>query len=205
MIRLLQLVAFTLIAAPLAYIVASFDALAALKASGQLSVRANEFVQTQKETGTSIWNEVSLHTPPPTSTILGTQQYKTPCFAITIPVPHRLDPASQTLETCVLKVLLPSVHGRLHIQATPTQSPLNEQTAVVIRLAQPEQFVPAKTPQSHWPEALRFVEPDTTTLFVSSPTWTVSLAVTGISNPETFSFEPFLSTLEMTEESMLQL
>jgi hypothetical protein len=204
-IRFVQLAAFALIAGPLVYSVASFDALAVLKESGKLSVRANEFIATQKETGTSLWNEVFMQTSPPTTTVLGTQQYRTPCFALTIALPHQLDPASQTLDTCVLKVRLPTLHGRLSIQASPTKDPLAEQTAVVIRYQQPEQFVPVLAPQSRWPEAIQFVEPDATTLFVSSPTWTLSFAVTGISNPETFSFEQLLSTLEMSEGSVLQL
>lgn len=197
-IRLLQLGAFALIATPLILGIASFDPRKALQESGTLSLRAKEFISTQKETGTSLWNEVTLQTPPPTTTVLGTQSYRLPCFEVTIPWPHLVEPTIDSPESCILKVKLSSPRGRLVIQATPTTAPLKEQTAVVIRYQQPEQFTPVSAPQTQWPQVLQFQEPDATTLFLSSPTWTVTVAATGLSDPSAFSFGPLLSSLEMS-------
>lgn len=195
--RFLQLTAFALIAAPLLIGIVNFNQFKALQESGSLSIRAKEFIATQQETGKSMWNEVSLQTPPPTTAVLGTQQYRVPCFAVTIPWPHVLEPRAETDESCSIKLKLTALRARLVIHATSTTTPLTQQTAVVIRYAQPEQFTPVQAPETQWPEAIQFVEPDTATLFLASPTWTISFAATGLTNPEGFSFEPLLSSLEM--------
>ncbi|MBP9699943.1 hypothetical protein KBD71_01540 [Candidatus Woesebacteria bacterium] len=204
-IRGVQLLAFTLISAPLLYSVSSFDTFTATRRSDNLSNRATEFITTQKETGKSLWNDVSLQTPPSNTAILGTQQYQTPCFELTIPWPHVLEPGVENLESCVLKVRLTTPRGRLVIHAASTSEALKDQTAIRIRFHQPEQFTEVVAPQTNWPESIQFTEPDATTLFLSSTQWTISLAATEISDPDVFSFEPLLSTLEMRTESVLQL
>ncbi len=196
-IRFLQLLAFAVICAPLFHSVATFDEVAALRSTGVLSKRATDFIREQRETGTSMWNEVSMATPPPTTAVLGTQQYRTPCFSISIPWPHTLEHLP-VQDDCILKAkLIPS--GRLAIQAKPSQGPLLEQTAVLTRLQRPEQFVPTQAPATGWPETLQFIESDTSTIFLASEEWTVSIAATGIPNPNAVSFTELVSTLEMQE------
>ena len=196
-IRVVQLLAFAIICAPLLYGVATFDALAVLQASGSLSVRADEFIRSQKETGTSMWNEVSLTTPLPSTSVLGTQHYNTPCFSITIPFEHTLE-QTQNQNACVIKAML-KPRGRLAIQASETIDPLQEQTAVRIRLQNPEQFSQVPSTAYSFEESRQFIESDTATLFLRSNRYTLSIAVTGIANPAAFSFDPIVSTLEMSE------
>lgn len=148
-----------------------------LQSQDQLSVRTTEFLKAQKETGTSMWNEVSFETSAPR--VLGTSSYSLSCFQVQLPWALVEERREDDGKTCTLTGSVATTHLRVAIHVQPFSENLTEYPGVRLRLQETKKYAREPVSVADATESMAFRDDESSVLFVRKGDRLLSLAFSG--------------------------
>lgn len=133
-------------------------------AVGSLSNRAQEFLNSQRTSPESVWQNQQLEPVEALTDTRPSSLQQTPCFSIDVRLPIRtVYPRAE--EACDMQIRLTSPAAKLTISSTPISGPLDENSAVHMRMVTTDVYKQEDFVSAHFPESLTFSDPQGISFF----------------------------------------
>lgn len=143
--------------------------------SGELSLRAEEFIASQRSTGKSLWNTISFETPSPD--VLGVQTLATTCFSVQFPFPVLELRREEQSPNCTLNVRVVGRPMSISLHTQTWSEKLHEYPGVQVRLRDTHTYIPLDLDLGM--ESLAFSDAEASVVFVHRGSILQTLAISG--------------------------
>lgn len=148
-----------------------------LKGQGELSLRAQEFIANQRQTGKSLWNTVSMETP--TTQVLGSQSFATSCFTVAFPWNVVEQSREDQDGKCTFRGRVAGKPITLSVHSEKYDQPLSEYTGVKIRLLDKKTYTQESVSVSGQDNSLYFKDEDSSVLISKAGNQLRTVALSG--------------------------